>query len=86
MCPPPSTRKAAADAAAEVAARKMALSDLSSQLAAKRVQLEVVEASLSAKSKELQDVLAQLQAAAAQEFQDAKKLLLDEGGCKAHAC
>lgn len=44
------------------------------------MSLEGVEASLAAKSKELQEVLSQLQAAAAQEFQDAKKLLLEEGG------
>lgn len=44
-----------------------------------QVSLEGVEASLSAKTRELQEVLGQLQAAAAQEFQDAKKLLLDEG-------
>jgi hypothetical protein len=38
-----------------------------------------VEGSLAAKRKELAEVLGQLQAAAVQEFQDAKKLLLEEG-------
>lgn len=74
------TRKAAADAASELSSRQAALADLSAQVSSKQVSLEGVEASLAAKSKELQEVLAQLQAAAAQEFQDAKKLLLEEGG------
>jgi Tfp pilus assembly protein FimV len=74
------TRKAAADADSDLTSRQAALADLSAQVSSKQVSLEGVEASLAAKSKELQEVLAQLQAAAAQEFQDAKKLLLEEGG------
>lgn len=73
------TRKAAADAAAELTSSQAALADLSAQVASKQGSLAGVEASLAAKSKELQEVLSQLQAAAAQEFQDAKKLLLKEG-------
>lgn len=75
------TRKAAADAAAELSARQATLAELSAAVSSKQVSLEGVEASLAAKSKELQEVLGQLQAAAAQEFQDSKKLLLEEGGC-----
>lgn len=75
------TRKAAADATSDLAAKQVTLNELSSQLSSKQLQLEGVEASLAAKSRELADVLAQLQAAAAQEFQDAKKLLLEEGLC-----
>lgn len=74
------TRKAAADAASELSSRQATLADLSAHVSSKQVSLEGIEASLAAKSKELQEVLAQLQAAAAQEFQDAKKLLLEEGG------
>lgn len=73
------TRKAAADAAVEVSGRQAALAELTVQVSSKQVTLEGLEASLAAKGKELQDVLAQLQAAAALEFQDAKKLLLEEG-------
>jgi hypothetical protein len=50
-----------------------------SQLASAQAQLDGVEGSLAAKRKELGEVLGQLQAAAVQEFQDAKKLLLEEG-------
>lgn len=73
------TRKAAADAASDLTSRQAALADMTAQVSSKQVSLEGIEASLAAKSKELQEVLAQLQAAAAQEFQDAKKLLLEEG-------
>jgi hypothetical protein len=55
-------------------------------VSSKQLSLEGLEASLAAKSKELQEVLGQLQAAAAQEFQDSKKLLLEEGGCGDAAC
>jgi hypothetical protein len=73
------TRKSAADAAAELASKQISLSAANSQLAAAQAQLEGVEGSLAAKRKELAEVLGQLQAAAVQEFQDAKKLLLEEG-------
>lgn len=74
-----STRKAAAGTAAELAAKQVSLTTTNSALLAAQSQLEGVEASLAAKRKELADVLAQLQAAAVQEFQNAKKLLLEEG-------
>jgi septal ring factor EnvC (AmiA/AmiB activator) len=73
------TRKAAADAASELTSSQAALANLSAQVASKQGSLAGVEASLAAKSKELQEVLSQLQAAAAQEFKDAKQLLLKEG-------
>jgi hypothetical protein len=75
------TRKSAADAAAELASKQISLSAANSQLAAAQAQLDAVEGSLAAKRKELAEVLGQLQAAAVQEFQDAKKLLLEEGEC-----
>lgn len=74
------TRKATADATAELSSCQAAVAELTAQVSSKQVSLAGVEASLAAKSKELQEVLAQLQAAAAQEFQDARKLLLNEGG------
>jgi hypothetical protein len=73
------TRKSAADASAELASKQISLSAASSQLASAQAQLDGVEGSLAAKRKELAEVLGQLQAAAVQEFQDAKKLLLEEG-------
>lgn len=89
-CPACRTRKSAADAAAELASKQLALSAASSQVAAAQSQLEALEGSLAAKRKELGEVLGQLQAAAVQEFQDAKKLLLEEGeacwGCAVLFC
>jgi len=73
------TRKAVAEAEAELYAKEASLSSTSSKLAAQQSELAAVEVALGIKRKELQGLQAQLQAAATQECQDARKQLLEDG-------
>eukprot|EP00775_Hariotina_reticulata_P011023 gene11023-11177_t len=72
------TRRTVAEAEADLSAKQATLSSTSGQVAAQQSELAAVEVALDAKRKELQRMLAQLQAAAAQEFQNARKLLEED--------